>query len=697
MTFPGFQRRGFVLILVLAVAVVLLLLGVTLHSFVAQQNTNLHLMANAEVAHFLAEAGISSSLRTVREALAQAGISGAAPSPVTTLLQKPQPLPDTSLMPFLKDTWNEDLKAFSTEVDPTASIRVEVWLRGFKQTETDPAAWVDPGAKIGFLAVEATGEYRGMRRTLSVRRPVRVGSSLPPVVSKFTLHVRDASRGSENRFNLMVNDYDGINGDPKPLVVLNHATPESPLEPKALAIILSEEKEEQIFEKRGWIWLGGGKTRLHLTSGPGGLGEIFHFYEVSNPSTFQAVRFKKAVENLPPAFSSPVPLPWDFLNPARTVNYAFGYSYILAGFHDKSGSMDHDAMYLGDVLSPQEKSGFGARSSILHLYGDSRKGFQSRTRVFGRVTAAFPRYASLDVTPQEQDVKDVMAGFRSPPPTYLLPSVTSTAFDQARQIKDIQGRRTGGPILPLGILFQTFDQYRSCMSAVLELPYATSYNSLQELLNPHGIRRFPPTTEILKEDLGQPIEIKRGSETLYKGIIDAPRIVNVAESRVMKEFSDPAEFWKNCIDPETKMLRLNQIVRIVNADKRDLIFPPLDVQPPLKVSGGGMIILEEGNLVLRGIEIQNPTEALSVIAPRATSVRVDTPNPNHLNIYAPQAEFSAGARVDLLGTLAVGGLEANPRSQGGVLRYREAQDPTRQGYFSFYKSCIDDRDTVWHE
>ncbi|MBF0498543.1 MAG: hypothetical protein HQM09_00285 [Candidatus Riflebacteria bacterium] len=687
------KHRGFVLMLVLAVSVILLLLGVTLHSFVTQQNANLHLTANAEIAHFLAEAGISSSIRAVRETLA--GIAGSDGGAINSLLQKPTPLPDMSLMPYMKDTWNEDLKKFATEVDPTASIRVEVWLRGFRQTETDPSAWVDPGAKTGYLAVEATGEYRGMKRTLSVRRPVRVGSSLPPVVSKFTLHVRDAARGSKNRFNLMLNDYDGINGDPKPLIVMNHATPESPLEPKAQATILTAEKDEQIFEKRGWIWLGGGDIRLNLTSGPGPIGEIFHFYEVDTATKFDAVKFKKAVESLPPAFAAPLsPISWDRISPPRDVSYAFGYSYILAGFHDKSGGMDHDAMFLGGIISSQEKSEFSAKSSILHLFGESRKGFQSRTRVFGSVTEAFPRYASLDVTAQESDVKTIMDSC-NPPPTYLLPSLSASAFVPTYLIRDVQKRRTGGPLLPLGVLFQDYDAYKNCMSSVLELPYVNSYNTLQEILTPIGKRKFPPAKEILKQDLGQPIEIKRGSETLYKGSVDATRIQTIAESRVMHEYPDLNEFWKAFPDP--KNFRLNQIVRIVNAEKRDLILPPLDVATPLSVAGGGMIILEDGNVVLRGVVMQSPTEALTVIAPRASSVRVDTDKPDHINIYAPQAQFSASARIDLLGTLAVGGLDADPRSQGGILRYREAQDPTASGYFAFYKSCIDDKDTSWHE
>lgn len=685
------------MMLVVVLGGILLLLGLTMHQYAGRQEANIQHITSGEIAHFLAESGLQVTIRTVRDALRDAGIGGeGGNAELTRLLTSPGTLPDTSLMPLLKDSWNDELKGFAAEVDRTAGIRVEVWLREFRQTETNPAEWADPTARSGYLTIEATGEYKGVRRVLSVKRQVHVASILPPVVSKFTLHVADAMRGQEGRYNIIRNDYAGsITDGPRPIICLNHDTPESQLEPRPLAEVLSAEPAPDAWTKRGWIHLGGRRVRLQITSGAGAMGEIFHFYDVGNVNTFQAIRFKTPADQLPEIFSRPVQLPID-TDPLRQASYRFGHGFVIEGFHDKSSRADHDAMYQGDVLSAADKAAYGAQSSQLHLFGEARKGFQSRTKVVGNVTAAFPRFASIDVIPEDAGIAERFSRLR-PPPMYLLPSMSESSFDAGREIRDVLKRRTGGPILAAGLLCHTAAEYTKLTSGIVETSYARIYNIMQDIAESVTPRVYPPARTILDQDDGSALELKRDTFLLYKGPATAPHASTVMQRRARREFTDIAEFWNACLDKKTGRLRLNDLVRIRNDEGLTFALPPAGKPSPLTVDGGGLVVLDKGNLSLRGVTMASPGDALTIVLMSGSSVSIENTLSNQVNILAPQADLACHARMDLTGTVAVGNLPPDPRSAGGVIRYRQIQDPTQPGSQAFYRIHIEDRDDVWHE
>jgi hypothetical protein len=110
-----------------------------------------------------------------------------------------------------------------------------------------------------------------------------------------------------------------------------------------------------------------------------------------------------------------------------------------------------------------------------------------------------------------------------------------------------------------------------------------------------------------------------------------------------------------------------------------------------------MIVLAKGNLVLRGVQVQSPTEALTVVLVSGQNVFFETAATNHINILAPSAEITCGARVEVFGTVAAAGIQADGRTPGGFFRYREAQDPTRPEHQLFYKIRADEKDSFWHE
>ncbi|MDD3147864.1 MAG: hypothetical protein PHD82_11215, partial [Candidatus Riflebacteria bacterium] len=213
------RSRGFAIMIALIIGTVLLVLGVSLYSFVGHQHSGMQTIVNGEVAHFLAEAGINSSIGAVRASIARSLEGSAGGKKLASLLLQPGELSDTCINDLLDTTWNSDLEAFAREVDKEASIRVDVWLRDFIRAEADPTIWSDPVARQGFLVIEATGGFKNSQRKIAIKRQVRVASSLPGALSKFTLFVGDAARRSEDSFNLIRNDYRGMITDgPKPLI-----------------------------------------------------------------------------------------------------------------------------------------------------------------------------------------------------------------------------------------------------------------------------------------------------------------------------------------------------------------------------------------------------------------------------------------------------------------------------------------------
>jgi len=679
------------------IGTVMLILAVSLYSFVGHQHTGIQSIVNGEIAHFLAEAGINSSIGSVREAIGKVMSGTSGNQQLNQLLLNPGELEDICINDMLDASWNRDLEEFAREMDKDASIKVDVWLRDFSICETAPTSWADPAAKDGYLVIESTGTFKNSSRVILVKRKVRVGSTIPAWMGKFSLFVNDAARAGEGGFNIIRNDYRGMITDgPKPLITYNHATPDAPFEAGNMGDILREEAEKDIWQRRGWIWMGGRRSRLNLCSGAGDLGEIFHFYDVSNPNIFSPVKFSTPADALPDSFSSSLSIPWDKSSSSvRQVSYRFGHSFVLDGFHDRSNRKETDAMYEGNILSTGEKNAYSSKSSILHLFGDARKGYQSRTRVFGNVHIAFPRYASLEVKPEEPDVEALFTSV-SPPPLYLLPSVSENAWNNSIMLQDIMGRQVGGPLLQSGMLCDSYADYALLMSRISELPYAESYNSMQDVYSNKAGRVFPSDAGILAMDNGLNLEISRDQHMFFKGRPTGQSLLQVIENRTQIEIDSINDFWKRFLNDRGE-LELNAIVSIKNSRQLDMQIPAAGKPQPMVVKGGGMIILQQGNLVLRGISCISPAEALTLVLAGTGSVSFSSTQPNHVNVVAPNAELGYGSKFDMYGSLCVGSIYADHRFQGGTVRFRPGQDPTTTGYNRYYKVFIDPKDSFWNE
>jgi hypothetical protein len=692
------HNRGFTIMIALIIGTVLLVLSVVLYTFVSRQYTGMHIIVNGEIAHFLAETGINTTIGTIRERIGNNLNSGTkAFEKLKDIFLNSKSLDNICINDILGDSWNSELKKFSSEVDKTASIEVNVYLKDFKPIETNPGVWCDSKAVNGWLVIESVGEYKGSERKIKIKRAMNVFNMVPGVMSKFTLYLNNSTKKNENDYNLIRNDYKGMITDgPQPLILYNHATPEYPFEPGNIADILKEEKESDVWKQRGWIWLKGNKTRLNLCSGAGDLGEIFHFYDVSNPNVFTPVRFATPVQSLPDSFFKPITLPWDKSNESvKNTPYRFWHSFVLDSFHDRSKRMQSDAMYEGDVLSAKERNYYGAKSSVLHLFGDARQGYQSRTRVIGPVYSAFVRFANLEVKPEEAEVKEIFEN-QDPKPIYLLRSIPEESYNNSLDIKDFMWRRVGGPLLKIGMLFKRYEEYANLMSCIVEMPYVESYNTMQDVYDKKVNRTFPTIKKVLNMDNEGESLISRDNNVFYKGKPAIEDSIKIIRQRVQDVVTGPADFWKKYLN-ENGELELNNVVVIKNTAREEFTIPPVGSPQPLVVKGGGIILLEKGNISLRGISLADTSEILTVATEDDCRIRFESTMTNMVDIIAPNAEVDYGSKFGLFGSLCAKTIYADHRFQGGVIRYRAAQDPTKSSYDKFYKILIAKKDSYWNE
>lgn len=678
------EKHGFILLHVLVAGSLLLFLGLVFFFFANRQHANIHIQANTEMAHFLAESGIT---------VTTAALRGNEYSILKTLFSQSSHPSEILLNPLFPKSWSRQLNQLAQETGPTASLQVIARLHDLVQTETDPAFWQDPSAATGWLSIESRGEYRGFQRTLTVRKKVTCGSALPPVTSKFTLHIQDAHQGKDGSQNIVRNDLRGtLLKGPRPIVCFNHNTPDNPVEPRAASTSTGAEAPFSAFEDRGWIWLGGKRIRLNLAAGTGNFGELFHFSDDQTGNSPVAISFKRSPKLLPRAFSAPLSLYWDRvdIDPMREVRYQLGQEFVLQGFYDKSDVPGLEAMYDSGILSHGERERYGVKSSAYHLFGDARPGYHSRTMVLGNVFAAFPLFSNLEVSPLEPDVQALFQS-QSPAPVFLLPSMSSRNFDPFKQVTEFRNRHFGGPVLTLQDLTESHEEYRTIMSRIVETPFCTTSGFVEKASRP-----IPPD-DSSDQPSGELLTLERNRQPIYRGPLDARNLINVVERRTQKEVRSIPDFWNTFYDPRQQRLNMRHIVRIQNPQRHELIIPPREYPAPLVVEQGGMIILEEGNVLLRGVTLASPDDALTIILRRGTSVRFENSLPNHVNVVALQGELSSTERFILCGTLAISRLSSTSEFPGGIVHYRESQDPTRALHAKFLKVNIAEPGLFWHE
>jgi len=163
--------------------------------------------------------------------------------------------------PFLKIYKDKYGGSFSAEASFTALTKYQ-----FPKT-AGLKSMPDPKEGFGTILIEVVTSYKGIRRYMKDVREYKLVNIIPPVYSHFTLFVRDAGKSAAGKeeplkYNtVMCNDAGKCISEIKPLYLNNGSSYTFPL------------------EKRGWIFLGGGKIVLKLSQGYDDCGEAYHLIQ----------------------------------------------------------------------------------------------------------------------------------------------------------------------------------------------------------------------------------------------------------------------------------------------------------------------------------------------------------------------------------------------------------------------------------
>jgi len=250
------DRHGFLLQLAVILIVLFGLYVVSYFLFVQNQNKISSKLLAGEIAHHLAQAGVSTGIAyftntrqpsSLYETVLKSTVEQIEAAPIENL--------PVSAFPVLQ--------AMVDDYD--ATLEVKLSLTGFKpfyqNTAGDSGIQYNTVEKSGTLRVESIAEVDGARRILVALKDVKVRQSVPYVVGKFTLF--SAQRFPGQRLNeLQIEKTSGIRGQPHGSNVL-------------MPLFLTHGPSADLDEK-GWVYLGGGDYKLNLAWGDDGWGDQDH-------------------------------------------------------------------------------------------------------------------------------------------------------------------------------------------------------------------------------------------------------------------------------------------------------------------------------------------------------------------------------------------------------------------------------------
>ncbi|MBF0410021.1 MAG: hypothetical protein HQM10_21940 [Candidatus Riflebacteria bacterium] len=658
------NNRGMAFIYSLAAGFVLLFLASVIFSLVVSHHKEIQLSKASISARFISECGIGLTVRAFRESVNNSDQS------LVNLLMGTSSFGKVPFDPTNSEKWKYNIASIKT-IDPDASLKISAVLRNFVFIEKDSSMWNDPVAKRGILEIKSTGTVGTISHEISCERIVSVVSSIPPLASKFSLKLNNPLQRESGRFNVIENIENGIpTGEYKPLILLNHICPDNPVTFETT----SSTPGKDAWKSRGWVYMKN-DTYLQISSGNTENGEAFILHK----------KFDKEygpVEYVLATITSDIIQSGTFTtaSSAQQINYSFSPSYTFFGF-DSALYKDNET-YLKSVDTKK----YPPKSSFLRLFGEPQETRQSNTKVLGRVFAGFPRFSRLHASP-------VSGGQVF---CFFLPYYLQTEYDMNMQLSD-PDPATDYPVMKYSDVFPGgYSAYSRQMCMIFEFPYSELYNMVAEGTPKAGKPTFPPE-QILSYDEGNNIELKRESDIIYQGSAANQAPNTILDQRIQQNLISCDQFWKKYskFDGTNFRLYLNSVVRITNPASEDFCIPPNS--STLYIDGGGIIILDKGNVVVNGVKLQEskPFESLTVIAREARNITLEKNDFQHLNIIAPKADLKSFGKMNLYGFLEIGDIKPENAKEGGYIRFRETLDPTSASYKNFYKICISEDSNGW--
>ena len=669
------RRRGIAIWVVLSVAVVM---GVLLFSFnlvVRQRNAQAHAVYFGERAKALAESALELAWLSLRKECTDEGSAI-----YKTLTERPcSDLIGMSLPITLNDEAVEELtKNGGGSLDATITVKEAALLA---DTITSSLC-EDPLEKRLSIEVRAGGEYRGLSRTLTEVREVLVQSDLLPLLSKFSLFVKEPEKSDSTSpgYNVYAND---INGKPDtvnapgdknylPLVLYNHGD--------TLA------KLSYDLDENGWVYLGGNQdVQLNLTSGADyQYGQYFHFYDFLEADQSKQAAF---INDEPPSF-------FNSTYSYNGTNYEFFLKHVIYGYFTIDAGNPAGSMNKNGMLDRYFADGTTMRSSVLHLYGSAI--CPSPTRVFGQVFQSYPIYSGVTVDVDGDKKRDGLVT--------LLPAIDDGEFSAANtkaqipsSISNLTNKSASIEIDTATVNYENMfgdeSTYLDYMSTLID---SEPYNRSIDYMMAKG--EFPPKSHFLDEDTDYPndggnvkleVETNGYKTTYFSGDLDDIDSSHL-KGRSFLHFDSADAFKAACVKGST--LSLNNQVYVKSGE--------LELPDNLQVEKGGVIICED-SIKFDGITCQDGERlALVSLQGNITSnfANSSETNPAEVSLVALNGRVGSTEKLHpfcIKGTVAAKELNPKDFQAGGSILYPLSNNPTAATRSETIKVHLADLASVW--
>lgn len=561
----------------------------------------------------------------------------------------------------------ESLDEYRQSLGGTLSIIARVT----KPRKFDPVEGFcsDPIEKYGEMQIVSTASVGRSARRVRVSRGFKVFLAVHPVLSKFTLFVRESP--PNDQINSLIRGASADNFDNgAPLLLQNHETTYNAVDSSIHVPAFPPIAE--LARDSGWIFLNSPSASwtLHLSGSAGTTGEyddrvLLRFGQYSDPGMKSRLQ---------------VPAPQVLRDMLRR------YQGMKARFlvTTRSGTAEKQ---VSDILGIRHLFGTAPNASLIRPFGTGSR--LSPTLVFGPVFRSYIQYRLIQV-----DLVDPNSYPQRVVP--FKPTVIPGFSDQAsfESLFRNPPQNYSADVHTFALLFginvtdpaPSWGKYRPFATEITTDPFLDSLNYLYVQAKESGtvsdpvsasfsepppdivtdIDEWEPSGGNLRDSLRSAAgKVNRGSVPVFEGRLADIEGLKELQQKITVTFPTPADFASRCI--RDGRLRIPGIVYITQGD--------LDLSTTLTVEAGGIIIVN-GNIGLRaGIVASDP---LTLITTK--DISVETSAEIQARLVCLRGEFKARGGFRILGGVAAGKLDLPGMLNGQEKRitFDGRFDPFRQ-------------------
>lgn len=561
----------------------------------------------------------------------------------------------------------DSLEEHRKSLDGTLSVIARVT----KPRKFDPVEgfFSDPIEKYGEMQIVSTASVGKSARRVRVTRGFKVFLAVHPVLSKFTLFVRESP--PNDQINCLIRGASADNFENgAPLLLQNHETSYNAVDSSIHIPVFPPIQD--LARDSGWVFLNSpaASWTLHLSGSAGTTGEyddrvLLRFGQYSDPALKSRLQ---------------VPAPQVLRDMLRR------YQGMKARFlvNTRTGTTEKQ---VSDILGIRHLFGDTPKASLIRPFGTGSR--LSPTLVFGPVFRSYIQYRLIQV-----DLVDPNSYPQRVVP--FKPTVIPGFADQAafENLFKNPPQNYSADVHTFALLFginvtdpsSSWAKYKSMATELTTDPFLDSLNYLYvpeketgTVSDPVSTSFSEPPSDIVSDiDQWEPSggnlrdslrsaagKVNRGSVPVFEGKLADIEGLKELQQKITVTFPTPADFASRCV--RDGKLRIPGIVYITQGD--------LDFAAPLTVEAGGIIIVNGSIGLKAGIIASDPITLIST-----RNITVETSSEIQARLVCLRGEFQARGGFRILGGLAAGKLDL-----AGMLNGQEKRitfdgrfDPFRQ-------------------